>query len=106
MPTEGFDFKREGQSGIILDRLGFEIDRQAIAFFGVASLEELFDLIFAQSNRQGAVFKTVVVEDVREGWSDHRPKAVVIDRPDGVFTTRATSEIASCQEDRSAAIAG
>ena len=75
--------------------------RSAVSSYGRVlgrPLEQIFDLRFAQPDRQHAVLEAVVVEDVGEAGGDDDAKAVVLERPGGVLAAGAAAEIPPGQE--------
>ena len=79
---------------VVGERARFQIGRQLVAGMAAAPLEQIFDLLFAEHDRQHAVLEAVVVEDVGEAGRDEHAEALVFERPRGMLAAGAAAEIA------------
>ena len=101
--AEGIDGERPRESAIIADLAGPQVDRQpvrmACGLGGRSATKKFVDVSFIEFYRQHAVLEAVVEENIGEGRGDHRAESIVVKGPGGVFTARATAEVATGQED-------
>ncbi|SUX75660.1 Uncharacterised protein [Citrobacter freundii] len=82
--AEVVDFKAVGLIARF-HHLRFQIHFKFNARIGFHQGEHFIYLRVAQGHRQQLVIETVAVEDVGEAWRDHHFKAVIGQRPWGMF---------------------
>jgi len=78
--------KTRRQASSIIDGALFEIDRQLVSWHFGGSPRDLITLLPGQHYREQTVLNAVVGKDVGERRSNHHAKAVIGERPDGMFT--------------------
>jgi len=83
--VEFVELEGVGKAVSIAHGLGGEVDFERVAFFGGDTLEDLVDLLGAESDRQDAVVKTIIVEDIGVTGGDNGAEAIVEQSPGGVF---------------------
>ena len=79
-------------------RLRLQVDGQLVARVGFDLLEQLVDFLVTEDDRQQAVLEAVVEEDVGKAWRDDAAEAVLVQRPWGVLTAGAATEVLPCQQ--------
>src|SRR5262245_7096869 len=99
MTAEGCHVDLGEESMRIGELFLFEIGGEGIRMMLSCTLEQVFDLLFAQPNGQHAVFETVVVENVGEAGGDDHAEAIVVERPGSMLTAGAATEVAPGQQD-------
>ncbi len=62
-------------------------------------LEQLFDLVLVQHDRQHAVLEAVVVEDIGKAGGDDDAESPILEGPRRVLAAGAAAEIATRQQD-------
>ena len=67
------------------NRLRRQIDGQTVTGRALRLVEQQIDRLFIESDRQKAVFKTVIEKDIGKARSNYRAKTIIIQRPDRVF---------------------
>src|ERR1043165_590651 len=87
------DYEQDRQPLSVFNRLPLEIDRQLITDLLLRAAHDLRHLIRSQNDRQHAVLKTVVREDVRERRRDDRSEPKLTERPRRMLARRAATEI-------------
>ena len=101
-----FYLERRMESVIIGYGACLEVDRQMIGIMSGVMLEQSFDLIFAQNDRQNPVLEAIVVEDVGKGRGNDGTNAEIFDRPDRMFARGTAPEITTGDEDLGPLITG
>jgi hypothetical protein len=81
-------------------RLGFQVDRQSASVRLIRPLEEFLDLGLRQADGEHSVLEAIVEENVGERRRDHDAKAEIGQRPRGVFSRGAATEVRPSQKDR------
>ncbi|MNY48289.1 hypothetical protein D3C86_1836120 [compost metagenome] len=92
------------KSIIICKLLVLKIDIQLVPIVLRCTLEQIFNLLFRQFDRQNAVFETVVVENVCIGRRDDYAESEILNRPRRVLTGGSASEVCSGNQNGSSLI--
>lgn len=92
----------DGETLAVLNRFVLQINAQFVAFIRCRTLEQFLDLLFAQLDRQNAVLKAVIVENVGKRRCDDDFKTIVLNRPWRMLTGRAAAEVGAGKQYRSA----
>src|SRR4029079_2041291 len=100
------DLESGGKSVVVFDCALLEVDGQAIVGQVSRTTRNFRDLLFAQNNREHAIFHAVIGKDVRERRSDDRPETKVLQGPNRVFARRSATEILPSHQNAGPGVAG
>lgn len=102
--AERVHLEREAQAVFVGDELILKVHGEFVTRMGGRALEEVFDDLFAEPDREHAIFERIVEENVGKTRRDEDFEPVIRQPPRSVFAAGTRAEITAREQDRSSAV--